>query len=37
MADEDRILTGILTQERLKPLLPFLSDDEITDIDWHGD
>ena len=37
MADEDRILTGILTEERLKPLLPFLSDAEITDIDWHGD
>lgn len=23
MADEDKILTGILTKERLKPLLPF--------------
>ena len=36
MADEDKILTGILTKERLKPLLPFLENDEITDIDWHG-
>ena len=37
MADEDRILTGILTEERLRPLQPFLSNEEITDIDWHGD
>lgn len=36
MADEDKILTGILTKERLKPLLPFLENNEITDIDWHG-
>ena len=36
MADEDKILTGILTKERLKQLLTFLENNENTDIDWHG-
>lgn len=35
--EEGKILTGILTEERLKPFLPFLKDDDITDVDWNGD
>ena len=33
--NEDGIFSGILTKERFKPLLPFLENNEITDIDWH--
>lgn len=33
---ENLLQTGILTLERLKPLIPYLKDERITDIDWDG-
>ena len=35
--EEKKISTGLLTEDRLRPFLPYLNDEEITDIDWHGD
>ena len=32
----NEIMTGVITQERLRPFLVFLKNDEITDVDWNG-
>lgn len=31
-----KIQTGVLTDERLKPLLKYLNDENIIDVDWNG-
>ena len=35
--EEKKVSTGLLTEDRLRPFLPFLEDDNITDVDWNGD
>lgn len=34
--EEKEIMTGVLTPKRLAPLMPYLENDEITDVDWDG-
>ena len=34
--NKTKIMTGIITKERLKPLFKYLKNDEITDVDWNG-
>ncbi|SEW24450.1 ATPase, T2SS/T4P/T4SS family [[Clostridium] fimetarium] len=34
--NKTKIMTGVITKERLKPLFKYLKNDEITDVDWNG-
>ena len=34
--NKNTIMTGVITQERLRPFLGYLKNDEITDVDWNG-
>ena len=34
--NKNKIMTGVITKERLRPFLKYLKDDEITDVDWNG-
>lgn len=36
MEETTEILTGVLTKDRIRPFIPFLENEEVTDIDWDG-